>query len=132
MLGGASPRVIPFADVRDAGALLQRAGFALPVADVETVTVRYATMFGLMADLRAMGAANALLARSRRPATRRIVRPRGGNLCRAIFRSGRTHQGDVLAGLAVGLGAGRLAAEAAEAGFGQGVAGKDTGRPGGE
>ena len=70
VLGGASPRVIPFADVRDAGALLQRAGFALPVADVETVTVRYATLFHLMADLRAMGAANALFARSRRPATR--------------------------------------------------------------
>ena len=42
--GGASPRVLPFADVRDVGALLQRAGFALPVADVETVTVRYATI----------------------------------------------------------------------------------------
>lgn len=70
--GGASPRIIPFTDVREAGALLQRAGFALPVADVETVTVRYATMFGLMADLRAMGATNALLARSRRPATRKF------------------------------------------------------------
>ncbi len=70
--GGASPRVIPFADVREAGALLQRAGFALPVADVETITVRYATISGLMADIRAMGAANPLLARSRRPATRRF------------------------------------------------------------
>lgn len=66
--GGASPRVIPFTDVRDAGALLQRAGFALPVADVETVTVRYDNLFGLMADLRAMGATNSLEARSRRPA----------------------------------------------------------------
>jgi SAM-dependent methyltransferase len=72
--GGASPRVIPFADVRDAGALLQRAGFALPVTDVETVTVRYDTMFGLIRDLRAMGATNALHARSRRPATRRLFR----------------------------------------------------------
>jgi SAM-dependent methyltransferase len=70
--GGASPRVAPFTDVRDAGALLQRAGFALPVADVEPLTVRYADMFGLMRDLRAMGAANALLSRSRRPATRRL------------------------------------------------------------
>ncbi|MBL8581347.1 MAG: methyltransferase domain-containing protein [Rhizobiaceae bacterium] len=70
--GGASPRVIPFADVRDAGALLQRAGFALPVADVETVTVRYDTLFDLAADLRAMGATSALLARSRKPATRRL------------------------------------------------------------
>lgn len=72
ILGGASPRVIPFTDVRDAGGLLQRAGFALPVTDVETVTVRYDTMFGLMRDLRAMGATNALIARSRRPGTRRL------------------------------------------------------------
>jgi SAM-dependent methyltransferase len=70
--GGASPRVAPFTDVRDAGALLQRAGFALPVADVETVTVRYDTMFGLLEDLRAMGASNALVTRSRRPASRRL------------------------------------------------------------
>ncbi|HEY6630962.1 MAG TPA: SAM-dependent methyltransferase [Rhizobiaceae bacterium] len=69
---GASPRVLPFADVREAGALLQRAGFALPVADVETVTVRYATMFDLMADLRAIGATNPLSGRSRRPATRAL------------------------------------------------------------
>ncbi|MCV3238543.1 methyltransferase domain-containing protein [Mesorhizobium sp. ZC-5] len=72
ILGGASPRVIPFTDVRDAGGLLQRAGFALPVTDVETVTVRYDTMFGLIRDLRAMGATNALAARSRRPGTRRL------------------------------------------------------------
>jgi SAM-dependent methyltransferase len=72
ILGGASPRVIPFTDVRDAGGLLQRAGFALPVTDVETVTVRYDTMFGLIRDLRAMGATNALVARSRRPGTRRL------------------------------------------------------------
>jgi hypothetical protein len=72
LTGGASPRVLPFADVRDVGALLQRAGFALPVADVETVTVRYATMFDLIADLRAMGAANTLTGRSRKPATRAL------------------------------------------------------------
>jgi SAM-dependent methyltransferase len=70
--GGASPRVAPFMDVRDAGALLQRAGFALPVADSETLTVRYDTMFDLMRDLRAMGATNTLVARSRTPATRRM------------------------------------------------------------
>jgi SAM-dependent methyltransferase len=70
--GGASPRVIPFADVRDVGGLLQRAGFALPVTDVETFTVRYDTMFGLIRDLRAMGATNALHARSRHPGTRRL------------------------------------------------------------
>ena len=72
LYGGASPRVIPFTDVRDAGALLQRAGLALPVADVETVTVRYDSLFGLIADLRAMGETNALLDRSRRPGTRKL------------------------------------------------------------
>ena len=74
LYGGASPRVAPFTDVRDAGALLQRAGFALPVADVETVTVRYASMFGLLRDLRAMGASNALVARTRRPSRRLFAR----------------------------------------------------------
>ncbi|MDP4593678.1 MAG: class I SAM-dependent methyltransferase [Beijerinckiaceae bacterium] len=63
--GGASPRVFPFADLRDLGALLQRAGFALPVTDIDSVTVRYDTMFALMADLRAMGATNILQQRSR-------------------------------------------------------------------
>jgi SAM-dependent methyltransferase len=72
LYGGASPRVAPFTDVRDAGALLQRAGFALPVADVETLTVRYDSMFALMQDLRAMGATNALIDRSRRPGSRRL------------------------------------------------------------
>ncbi len=68
--GGASPRVAPFADVRDLGALLQRAGFALPVADSETVTVTYADPLALMRELRAMGAANALLARKKSPLRR--------------------------------------------------------------
>jgi len=72
LTGGAAPRVNPFADVRDTGALLQRAGFSLPVADVEAVTVRYDNMFALMRDLRAMGAANALVERSRKPATRQL------------------------------------------------------------
>ena len=71
--GGASPRVIPFADVRDAGALLQRAGLALPVTDIETITVRYDTPFGLMRDLRAMGETNFLVDRSRRPASRAML-----------------------------------------------------------
>lgn len=70
--GGASPRVAPFADVRDMGALLQRAGFALPVTDSELVHVRYDHLFALMADLRAMGATNVLVARSRKPATRAL------------------------------------------------------------
>jgi SAM-dependent methyltransferase len=71
--GGASPRVAPFADVRDTGALLQRAGFALPVSDVDTIMVRYADMFGLVRDLRAMGATNALVARERKPLSRALV-----------------------------------------------------------
>ncbi|HZT46880.1 MAG TPA: methyltransferase domain-containing protein [Hyphomicrobiaceae bacterium] len=68
--GGASPRIAPFADVRDLGGLLQRAGFALPVVDADTVTVTYADPLALMRELRGMGAANALLARRRRPLRR--------------------------------------------------------------
>lgn len=70
--GGASPRVIPFADVRDIGALMQRAGFALPVVDTETRTVRYGSMFSLLKDLRAMGMTNPLMNRSRKPVSRRF------------------------------------------------------------
>ncbi|WP_420960616.1 methyltransferase domain-containing protein [Brucella sp. IR073] len=72
LTGGASPRVAPFADVRDVGALLQRAGFALPVTDVESFTVRYDHMFALIRDLRAMGMQNSLAGRSRKPLTRRF------------------------------------------------------------
>ncbi|WEX76782.1 class I SAM-dependent methyltransferase [Sinorhizobium numidicum] len=72
LMGGASPRVIPFADVREMGALLQRAGFALPVVDAETYTVRYDSLFGLLKDLRAMGMTNPLAARSRTPMPRRF------------------------------------------------------------
>lgn len=72
LTGGVSPRVIPFADVRDVGALLQRAGFALPVADVETYTVRYDSIFPLMRDLRHMGMANPLTGRSRTPPGRKL------------------------------------------------------------
>jgi len=67
---GVSPRVMPFADLRDLGALLQRAGFALPVTDVERITVRYASPFALMHDLRRMGATNALVERRRTPLRR--------------------------------------------------------------
>ncbi len=72
LYGGISPRVAPFADVREMGGLLQRAGLALPVADSEPLIVRYRDMFALMADLRAIGATNALLARLRKPASRRL------------------------------------------------------------
>jgi len=59
-LGGASPRIAPFADVRDLGGLLQRAGFALPVADVERTIVEYRELTGLFADLKALGETNVL------------------------------------------------------------------------
>ncbi len=71
--GGASPRVAPFSDLRDLGGLLQRAGFALPVADVEPLTVRYGTLFRLFSDLRAMGATNALTLRHKAPLRRAIL-----------------------------------------------------------
>jgi NADH dehydrogenase [ubiquinone] 1 alpha subcomplex assembly factor 5 len=71
--GGASPRVAPFADVRDLGGLLQRAGFALPVVDSETVTVTYADPFALMREVKGMGASNMLADRSRTPVTRRLL-----------------------------------------------------------
>jgi NADH dehydrogenase [ubiquinone] 1 alpha subcomplex assembly factor 5 len=61
--GGASPRVMPMADVRDYGGLMQRAGFALPVVDADPVTVTYASPLALFRDLRGMGATNALTAR---------------------------------------------------------------------
>lgn len=68
--GGASLRVTPAVDIRDVGALLQRAGFALPVADRDLITVRYDSVVALFKDLRAMGATNALSERERRPAAR--------------------------------------------------------------
>jgi SAM-dependent methyltransferase len=68
--GGVSPRVAPFADLRDIGSLLQRAGLALPVTDVDRVVVRYDGAFALMADLRRMGATNVLVERRRTPTRR--------------------------------------------------------------
>jgi SAM-dependent methyltransferase len=73
LTGGASPRVAPFADVRDLGSLLQRAGFALPVVDSEVVTVTYSSPLALMRDLKAMGASNMLAARRKIPVTRRLL-----------------------------------------------------------
>lgn len=83
--GGASPRVAPFVDVRDAGALLQRAGFALPVIDADTLSIRYASAFDLMHDLRGMGEANALAER-RRNFTRRDVLLRAASLYEERFK----------------------------------------------
>jgi len=73
MSGGISPRVAPFADVRDMGALLQRAGFALPVADVERLQVRYRDFGSLVRDLRAHAQGNVLAARRRRFLGRRVL-----------------------------------------------------------
>ncbi|MBD1549163.1 methyltransferase domain-containing protein [Roseibium aggregatum] len=70
--GGAAPRVGPFTDVRELGSLLQRAGFALPVTDLDRITVRYDTLFDLMNDLRAMGAASVLQERSRQPLPKQV------------------------------------------------------------
>jgi SAM-dependent methyltransferase len=67
---GISPHVAPFADLRELGALLQRAGFALPVTDVDRVTVRYSSPIALMHDLRRMGATNVLMERRRKPLRR--------------------------------------------------------------
>jgi SAM-dependent methyltransferase len=68
--GGVSPRVAPFADLRDVGSLLQRAGFALPVTDVDRIVARYDSAFALMQDLRRMGATNILTERRRTPTRR--------------------------------------------------------------
>lgn len=70
---GVSPRVAPFVEIRDAGALLQRAGFALPVVDSDTLVVRYANPLRLLQDLKLMGWSNALIARSRQPLRRDVL-----------------------------------------------------------
>jgi SAM-dependent methyltransferase len=72
--GGVSPRVAPFADLRDVGSLLQRAGFALPVTDVDSVVARYDNAFALMDDLRRMGATNVMIERRRTPTRRATLR----------------------------------------------------------
>lgn len=77
--GGASPRVSPFVDVADAGALLQRAGFTLPVADLDTLTVTYPDPLALMRELRGMGETNAAAAR-RTTCTRRTTLLRAAEL----------------------------------------------------
>lgn len=71
--GGASPRVAPFADVRDLGLLVQRAGFALPVVDSDIVTVTYADPLALMREIKSMGASNMLTDRRRVPVTRGLL-----------------------------------------------------------
>lgn len=73
VMGGVSPRVSPFIDLRDMGALMQRAGFALPVVDSEIITVDYADPLRLMRDLRGMGAGNAVQGRLRTPTPRAVI-----------------------------------------------------------
>ena len=75
--GGVSPRVAPFADLRELGALLQRAGFALPVVDSDRLIVRYRSVFDLMRDLRRMGATNVLYERRRTPLRRATLQRLG-------------------------------------------------------
>jgi SAM-dependent methyltransferase len=82
--GGVSPRVAPFAGLRDIGALLQRAGFALPVTDVDRIVVRYDDAFALMQDLRRMGSTNILVERRRTP-TRRATMLRMAQIYRERF-----------------------------------------------
>ncbi len=71
--GGVTPRVFPRMDVRDVGSLMQRAGFALPVVDRETVTVRYSSLFALFHDLRMVGGTNIMYSRSRKPLKRAVL-----------------------------------------------------------
>ncbi len=71
--GGVSPRVSPFADLRELGALLQRAGFALPVTDSDRTIVRYPDALSLMREIKSLGFANNLVGRSRRPVTRKLL-----------------------------------------------------------
>jgi NADH dehydrogenase [ubiquinone] 1 alpha subcomplex assembly factor 5 len=86
--GGVSPRVSPFVDVRDAGSLMNRAGFALPVVDADAIAVTYTDPLKLMADLRAMGETNAVRERSRK-FLRRDVLARALDLYRQKFSDAR-------------------------------------------
>jgi len=85
--GGASPHISPFVDIRDMGALMQRASFALPVVDRDTIRVSYPDMFHLMRDLRGMGEGNALIKRSKN-FTRRDVMMEAAQLYQANFPDG--------------------------------------------
>ena len=88
--GGISPRVSPFIDVREAGSLLQRAGFAMPVTDIETLDVSYPDPVALMHELRGMGETNALSAR-RKTLTRRATLQRAEEIYVERFRTKNGH-----------------------------------------
>ena len=109
---GASPRVSPFPELRDCAGLLQRAGFALPVADVEDLRLLYGNPLALLTDFRRAGEANALRLRDRRTPLTFAVPGRAGQPC---GRCGRAHAGDAAARGADRLGAGAEPAQAAGA-----------------
>ena len=118
MLGGASPRVAPFADVRELGRLLQRAGFALPVADSDLVRVTYASPLALMREIKAMGASNMLTERRRIPVTRGLLF-RAAEIYQTQVRPARwPHTGDIRNHYVDGMGAARKPAKAAGARLG--------------
>jgi len=102
--GGLSPRVLPMGEIRDLGALLGRAGFALPVADASTTTVSYTDATALMHDLRAMGEANALADRNRSTPPRdmfsRLNRDYFANFAQADWRIPATFEAITLTGWA--------------------------------
>jgi NADH dehydrogenase [ubiquinone] 1 alpha subcomplex assembly factor 5 len=100
--GGASPRVSPFPELRDCAHLLQRAGFSVPVADVEDIRLLYANPFGLLSDLRAAGEANAVRQRARRPPARALFPAALARLPAAGDRVAATLRMAVLTGWAPG------------------------------
>ena len=112
-LGGLSPRVAPMGEIRDLGGLLQRAGFALPVADSRRFDVSYPSPLALMRDLRAMGETNVMRDRLRRPLRRDMLAARLRRLRRPLRRRRRTGRRDLRGDLPDRLGAGAGAAAAA-------------------
>ena len=102
LTGGASPRVSPFPDLRDCAALLQRAGFALPVADAEDISLLYANPLALLHDLRAAGETNAGAAAGSADSATGLVRARAGGVAN---KPGRPRQRPPAAGVSHRLGA---------------------------
>ena len=114
--GGLSPRVSPFADLRDAAGLLQRAGFALPVADSETIEVEYDNALALMRDLGAMGESNLVVERRRGLARRATLLRAARDLRRALRAAVRPCRGELRGAFPAWLGAARVPTQAAAAG----------------
>ena len=117
--GGAGPRVSPFLDIGDAPGLLQRAGFALPVADTDLVCVTYDHPMKLLADLRAMGETSALVERPRQPLTRGLLELATGLYVERHARPGRPGDGELRDHHPHRLGSPPRPAEAAAAGLGE-------------